>query len=89
MKQITINGKQFSSILNIRAVSIYSDISGKDIGNVSSILDITNLAYACIRAAEMKEGKAQEISLDWLMDNVEVSELESIVSVLMPEGKGE
>jgi len=89
MKQITINGKQFNATVNIRAVSIYEEISGKDITNVSSILDITKYAYACIRAAEMKEGKAQEISLDWLMDNVEVSELEAIVTVLMPEGKGE
>jgi hypothetical protein len=89
MKQITINGNSYKAKLNIRAAKTFEEQTGKDISQVSTITDMASLVYACVHAAAIAEKKDCPLTMDDIVDGVELDELSSIVEQIAPSGQGE
>lgn len=89
MKQIKIDGKEYSALLNIRAAKTYQELTGKDIAQMTSVADVGAIVYACIDAAAKKLKVATPLTYDDVLDNLGMDELETIVEQLMPDKAGE
>lgn len=89
MKQITIDGKEYSALLNIRAAKTYQEITGKDISSLSGVADFGAFVFACIDAAAKKDKVKTPITYDDVLDNLDMSQLDAIVEALMPKAQGE
>lgn len=87
MATVKILERQFEAVFNVRAAFVYKEQTGKEIETMADVTDSVYLLYACIVAGEKRAGRDVDISVDFLIDGLEMDELTELIQAIMPKKK--
>lgn len=87
MAKIKVSDKEFEAVFNVRAAFVYKEHTGKEIDSMSDITDSVYLLFACICAGEKRAGRDVDITIDFLIDNLELDDLTNLIQEILPKKK--
>lgn len=83
MKKVTINGKEYPCTLTIGVLKKFKDETGKEIDEVKDVFSVCTLLFmAAVTACKKEKTTFPWDSAEALMDDIELSEIESITAGL-------